>query len=202
MPKRSAVVVGSAVAIAALWLPGCSKQAPEGTAGPAAAPWPTVATVPLPQSTPPPAPLPEPQELTDVLGRLADPAMAGTDKLGVVEAPADGDAATLDAFTKALQENHLVPLLFTATDLAWSHQTPGHVIANVTVTTPDPNTGFTFPMEFASGPGGWQLSRDTADMLLAFGAGPQSPEPAPPASPPPAEPAPPAPPDQAPTPTP
>jgi hypothetical protein len=185
MPKHPALVLGSAVALAALLLPGCGKHTPEDTAGPAAAPAPTEATVPLPQSTPPPAPLPAPQELTDVLGRLADPAVSGADKVGLVEAPVDGDAATLDAFTKALRENHLAPLVFTATDLAWSVDTPCHVIADVKVTSPDPNTGFTFPMEFTSGPGGWQLSRDTADMLLAFGAPPQPSGPVSPAPPPP-----------------
>lgn len=186
MLKRAAVVLGGAAVVATLWLSGCGRHPPE-----AAEPSDTsepVGTMLL--TTPPPAAaLPAPQELTDVLGRLADPAVPGIDKLGLVEASSDADAATLDTFTKALQENHLVPLIFTASELAWTVDSPGYVIANVKVTSPDPHTGFTFPMEFASAHGAWQLSRDTADMLLAFGspprpARPESPPPPPPAPPP------------------
>jgi len=45
------------------------------------------------------------------------------------------------------------------------------------------NRNFTFPMEFTPFQGGWQLSRRTAEMLLALG---NSPAPAPESTPAPA----------------
>lgn len=101
------------------------------------------------------------------------------------------DATSLENFTKALQDNHMIPLIFTATGLSWSDQTPGNVIATVSAAGPDPKVGgFTFPMEFTPAAPGWQLSRRTADMLLVFGDSPGTPpvppEPPPPPPPPPA----------------
>lgn len=181
MPKRTTSVLGAATIVAAFWLSGCASHT-SNTAETSTTPAQTT-TAPAPQS----APLPEPAALTDLLGRLADPAAPGTDKLSLVEGATAGDAGTLDNFTKALQDNHVVPLTFTAMDLAWSDQNPGHVVANVNATGPDPKTGgLSFPMEFALGPGGWQLSRQTADMLLVFGdspGGPMPPAPAPPTVP-------------------
>ena len=49
------------------------------------------------------------------------------------------------------------------------------MVATVNATGPDPEAGgFSFPMEFAPALGGWQLSRQTADMLLVFGDSPVS----------------------------
>ena len=70
-----------------------------------------------------------------------------------------------------------------ATDLAWSDRNPGNVRATVTITTAKPDGGtFTFPMEFTPVPPGWQLARETADQLLAFGTGPTASSAAPTAS--------------------
>ena len=75
---------------------------------------------------------------------------------------------TLDNFTKALQDNHMIPLTFTATDLAWSDENPGNVVATVNATGPDPEAGgLSFPMEFAPRPG--RLGAVPADRRHAAG---------------------------------
>jgi hypothetical protein len=108
--------------------------------------------------------------LIDVLNRLSDPAIPGADKLGLVEGVTAAEAPTLDAFTTALRDNRLAPLTYTATELAWSQSQPGYLVANVVATPADPAVGpFSFPMEFKPVGGGWQLSRQTADLLFAFG---------------------------------
>jgi hypothetical protein len=136
-----------------------------------------------------PGALPPPEALTDVLGRLADPAVTGIDKLPLVEGATAAQAADLDTFAKALQDNRMLPLTFAATDLVWSEDVPGNVTATVTMTPADASiSAFSYPMEFkavqlsepSAGVGsepdksdpaiaGWQLSRKTADLLLAFG---------------------------------
>ncbi len=161
MPHRCCTtVLGAATLVAAFWLSGCTREV--------AAPTPTATTaVSASQNT---SPLPEPVALTDLLGRLADPAVPGTDKLPLVQDATASDAGALDNFTRALQDNHMVPLTFTAADMAWSDQSPGNVVANITATGPDPNIGgLSFPMEFIPVGGGWQLSRRTVDTLLVFG---------------------------------
>ncbi len=66
-------------------------------------------------------------------------------------------------------------MTFAANDIAWSDNKPSDVMATVVVTTAHPdNREFTFPMEFVSFKGGWQLSRQTAEMLLAMGNSPDS----------------------------
>jgi hypothetical protein len=100
----------------------------------------------------------------------------------------------LDNFTKALQDNHMIPLIFTANGLSWSGSDAGNVVAAVSAAGPDPKVGgFTFPMEFTPEGPGW-LSRKTADMLLVFGDSPGTPAPLPPPPPGPPPPAPPTPP--------
>ena len=117
-----------------------------------------------------PAELPAAETLTDVLYRLADPAVSGTDKLGLIEGARPADAATLDRFSTALKDHGSLPLSFTAADIGWSDRTAGDVVANVDVTTARADSaGFFFPMEFHPHDGGWQLSAKTAEMLLAFG---------------------------------
>ena len=117
-----------------------------------------------------PGPPPPPEALTDVMNRLADPAVPGTAKLPLVGNAAPPDAAMLDQFSAALRDGGFNPVAFTVTDVRWAHQ-PGQVLATVTVSTTNPAEPgeFSFPMEFRAGPGGWQLTRDTAEMLLAFG---------------------------------
>jgi hypothetical protein len=118
-----------------------------------------------------PGALPPPGSLTDVLSRLADPTVTGTDKLPLVEGATAAEAAVLDKFATALQDNGMLPLTFAATDLVWSEDVPGNVTATVNMTSADAGTGgFSFPMEFKPAMGGWQLSQGTADLLLAFGA--------------------------------
>lgn len=155
--------------MAAFGLSGCSHDS-----APAPAPA-TPPAVAAPAETSPSAALPEPAALIDVLNRLADPAVPGTDKLNLVEGGTPDEAAILDNFAKALQDNKMLPLTFTATDLAWSAGDPRSVTASVTATPPDPAVGpFSFPMSFTPAQGGWQLSRETADLLLALGDSEQS----------------------------
>jgi len=129
-------------------------------------PLPTTAAAPLD-----PGPLPAPETLTDVMYRLADPAVPGADKLHLVQNAAPSEAGTLDKFASALRDGGFNPLTFTATELKWSDTQPGAALATIKVTTANPgNPGeFVFPMEFRPVGGDWQLSRQTADMLLAFG---------------------------------
>jgi hypothetical protein len=121
----------------------------------------------------PAAPLPPPEALTGVLYRLADPAVPGTEKLSLVEGATADNAVAFDKFATALLDGGYAPMTFEATGIAWSDRDPADVVANVNVTTPNRNVhGFSFPMEFKPYQGGWQLSQQTADMLLAFGASP------------------------------
>jgi hypothetical protein len=121
--------------------------------------------------------------LTDVMARLADPAVPGTEKVTLIENGTAGEAAGLDRFAAALRDNGSLPLSFEARDLAWSQNGSGNVVATVIVTTANPQSGrFTYPMEFAPADGSWQLTRQTADQLLALDA-PPPPAPPPPAAP-------------------
>ncbi len=145
--------------MAAFGLCACSATAPESAS--------TTTTAPAVAATPAPTGLPPTDALTDVLAKLSDPAVAGADKLVLVEGATDAEAADLDTFARALRDNRMLPLTFAATDLIWSPDTPGDVTANVTVTPADPAVApFTYPMEFTPASGGWQLSRQTADLLL------------------------------------
>jgi hypothetical protein len=176
-------VLSAATIVAAFGLSGCS----DGPSGSTTASSSAAAAVPAPVASSPsqPGALPTPDALTDVLAKLADPAVPGSGKLPLVEGATAGEAADLDRFAKALQDNQMLPLTFAASDLVWSEDVPGNVTATVDVTPADTGVGgFSFPMEFKPSPGGWQLSRQTADLLLAFGAKAQgSNDPAAPASP-------------------
>jgi hypothetical protein len=155
-------VLSAATIVAAFGLSGCSEDA--ATPPPPPPPSATAAT------TSQPALLPDPAALTDVLMKLSDPAIPGPDKLPLVEGATPAEAATLDGFAKALADNHMLPMTFAATDLTWSEKSRGNVRATVTATPGKPGSGtFTFPMEFTPTEVGWQLSRQTADQLLAFG---------------------------------
>jgi hypothetical protein len=136
-----------------------------------------------------------------VLGRLADPNVPGTSKLNLVEGATPESAATLDKFTNALRDNGYQPATFVADNIAWSDKDPADVVASITVKTARANNGvFTFPMEFTPFQGGWQLSKRTAQMLLALGNSPglstppAAPAPEPTPAPAPTEPSAPAPP--------
>ncbi len=163
--------LGPAAAIAVLWVSGCSTHNDSSS---------------LPESvTPPPTtvtafrysgPLPAPEALTDVMYRLADVAVPGSDKLQLIQNASPSEAAALDNFAAALRDGGFTPVTVTATEIRWSDADPGDTLATIKVTTTNPgktnpgNPGeFTFPMEFRPAGGGWQLTRETADMLLEVG---------------------------------
>lgn len=195
MPRNPFSVLSAATIVAALALSGCSNH-DESKPAPSSAPQTSAAAI---APSDPGAALPAPEALADVLYRLADPAVKGSDKLALVESTTPDDAATMDRFASALRDGGFTPLTVTASDVMWSDREPGDALATVKIETSNPANpgGFTFPMEFRPHDGGWQLSRETAEMLLAFGnarteangAGP-SPAGPPPASPSPAPPTP------------
>ena len=217
--RHTVVILSAAATAAALGLGGCAQSGDPESAGTTA----TVETSPAPSvglAPPgPPArggpPLPAPAALTDVMGRLADPALPGDQKIVLIENGTADEAAGLDRFATALRDNGALPLTFEVRDMAWSQADPGNVVATVVVRTSNPQTGeFTFPMEFAPADESWQLTRRTADLLLELDGDPGAPPPAPPPPPdpgppapnpapgPPAAPPPPAPAPPSPTPTP
>ncbi len=172
MYRHLSVTLSVAAALATFGLSACSPSHPKIASSPVApaAPAPPTA-IPLPPTTP----LPAPQALTDILGRLADPNVPGSDKVNLVEGATPDSAASLDKFTKALRDNGYLPMTFAAKDVAWSDKNPSNVMATISVNTARANNGtFTFPMEFTPFQGGWQLSRRTAEMLLALGKSPAS----------------------------
>jgi hypothetical protein len=176
--SRTILVRSAVTCVAALGLGGClggcaQDEHPAATpppATPSAVESTAAPAVPIPD-TPGGPPLPPPAALTDVMARLSDPAVPGDQKLTLIEDAAPGEAVALDRFAAALRDNGSLPLTFEARDLAWSQSAPGHVVATVVITPANPPDGqFTFPMEFAPADGTWQLTRQTADLLLALDA--------------------------------
>ncbi|MGO8771589.1 MAG: hypothetical protein ACLQIK_07765 [Mycobacterium sp.] len=193
MHRHPLVALIAATALAAFGLAGCSpdqsKNQPKIASSPAAQAPPATS---IPVAASPTTPPPGPEALTAVLTRLADPNVPGADKVNLVEGATPENAGTLDKFINALRDNGYLPMTFAANNIAWSDKNPSHVMSTVTVNTAQPtNPNFTFPMEFTPFQGGWQLSRKTADMLLAIS---KSPAPPPPASTPAPAPPPPTPP--------
>lgn len=120
------------------------------------------------------------------MNRLADPAIPGEQKVDLIEEGTSEEAAGLDRFGIALRDNGSLPLTFETRDLAWSQSHPGNVVATVVVRTANQKSGeFTYPMEFAQTAGSWQLTRETADLLLELDDEPTTPPPAAPTPPPP-----------------
>lgn len=115
------------------------------------------------------APLPAPQALTDVIARLADPALPAEQKVALVQFATADDAAGLDAFGRALRDAGFSPVTVDARDLAWAPAHPGNVLATIVITsaTPQPGGQFTFPMEFSPDGDTWQLTGESADLLLS-----------------------------------
>lgn len=195
MRRPRTVTLIAATAVAAIGIAGCSAHQPKIASSTShAAVAPPASSIPI--VAPPTAPLPGPEALNAVLTRLADPSVPGADKVNLVEGATPDSAGTLDKFVNALRDNGYLPMTFAANNVAWSDKNPSHVMATVTVNTAQANNpNFTFPMEFTPFQGGWQLSRRTAQMLLALGNSPGAPGPpsgsAPaPGPPPPPEPAP------------
>lgn len=131
-------------------------------------PPPTPITVSSAKAPAAPAVLPAPEALTDVVYRLADPAVPGADKLGLVDGATAAQAAGWDGFAAALRDGGFSPVTVTATDIRWSETTPGDVLATIAIAGPQPDRGaeFRFPLEFRPRDGGWQLTQDTAELLL------------------------------------
>ena len=192
MSGNVCVTLGTATAAVVMLVTGCSHNTARQLES-AQTPGPPPTSII--SAAPPSAPLPPPEALTDVLSRLADPAVPGSDKLNLVQGSVPEAAAALDRFTNAARDGGYLPMTFTANNVAWSATDPGCVLATVVVTTANPDRReFTFPMEFTPSQGGWQLSRKTAEMLLALqNSRSSTPPPAPsgpPPSPPPPSPAP------------
>jgi len=182
----------AATAVAVLGLSGCSSNQSKSSSSDAQ----SAASATSSPLTAPPTPLPPPEALTDVLSRLADPSVPGINKINLVEGATPESAATVDKFTNALRDNGYQPMTFVADNIAWSDKNPSDAMATITVKTARANNGvFTFPMEFTPSQGGWQLSKRTAQMLLALGnsSGMTTPAPAPAPIPAPTEPSAPAP---------
>ncbi|MBI2703028.1 MULTISPECIES: hypothetical protein [Mycobacterium] len=184
MSGNVCVTLGAAAAAVAMLVTGCSHNTARqlDSAQPPGPPPSSITAV-----APPTAPLPPPEALTDVLTRLADPAVPGSNKLNLVQGSTPEAAAALDRFTNAARDGGYLPMTFVANNVGWSATDPSCVTATVVVTTANPDRReFTFPMEFTSSQGGWQLSRKTAEMLLALqnarSSTASSPAPAPPAS--------------------
>ncbi|MGE2833421.1 hypothetical protein [Mycobacterium sp. SMC-4] len=187
---RRTAFLSAATIVAALGLGACASDESEHPAATSVetSPAPSVG-LPAPPPVPDGPPLPPPEALTDVLGRLTDPGVAGAEKVGLIEGASVSQADALDRFAIALRDNRALPLTFEARDLRWSASDPDHVIANVVIATANPGNGaFTSPMEFARTDGAWQLTRTSADQLLHLDAGPTPPSPAGPTPPSPADP--------------
>ena len=166
MRRLLIVSLSIAAIVSVIGLSGCARHGESSSMSELVTPPPTTAAAPLD-----PGPLPAPETLTDVMYRLADPAVPGADKLHLVQNATPSEAGTLDTFAAALRDGGFTPLTFTATEVKWSDTKPGDALAIIKVTTANPgNPGeFVFPMQFRPVDGDWQLSRETADMLLAFG---------------------------------
>ena len=164
--------IGVACTLAAAALIGCSNPAEQNSAP--AAPAPAAPSAP-PAAAPDPAVLPPPEALAEVIYRLADPAIPGTDKMHLVADTTPPDADALNGFASALRDSGYTPLTVRAGDLHWAAGHSGAVSATIVITTPNPaqRGEFTFPLEFDAHAGGWQLSRQSAEMLLAFDNSPQ-----------------------------
>lgn len=188
--RRTFLIALSAIAtVAVLGCSGCahSKSSTSLSAIPSACPSISSSIV-----APPATALPAPEVLTDVLSRLADPNIPGIDKVPLIESATPDSAVTLDKFSNALRDNGYLPMTFAANNIAWSNKNPSDVLATISINIAQTNNSvFSFPMEFTpfSPPQqSWQLSKRTADMLLAFGnasgvtspAPIQAPTPAPP----------------------
>ncbi|MGO9031632.1 hypothetical protein [Mycobacterium sp.] len=166
MGQHLTAVLSAATIVAALGLSGCSGD--EHTASPETEP-PPASTSLTSTAAAQVAPLPPPQALAGVLYRLADPSVPGTQKLNLVQGATPDNAGVFDQFATALLNGGFAPMKFDVRDVAWSDRDPADVVANVNVSSPNPRgPKFSFPMEFTPYQGGWQLSAQTADVLLAF----------------------------------
>lgn len=194
MPRTtSTAILGVVAAAAALGLGACTDriEPPPATPVTLTPPRSFVAADELP-----PAPLPPPEALIDVMVQLTNPDVPGAEKVHLIQDSKPLDGPALDRFDSAVTSAGFRPLSFEAHDIRYAEGDRGNVVASFVINTGNPAAGeggaFRFPMEFAHGEHGWQLTRQTADMLLVFGG--STPEPTLPNVPAPEPPAPPAPP--------
>jgi len=173
MDRHRTAFLSAATIVAALGFSGCSAD--EHPASPDITPPPTAASV-TSTAVAQTAPLPPADALAGVLYRLADPGVPGAAKLNLVEGATPDSAAVFDQFATALLNGGFAPVKVDVRNVAWSDRDPADVVADVNVSSPNPEGGrFSFPMEFKPYQGGWQLSARTADVLLAFGSAPSAP---------------------------
>ncbi|UQX09386.1 hypothetical protein [Candidatus Mycobacterium methanotrophicum] len=164
MGRHLTAVLRTAMIMGTVGLSGCSGD--EHRASPDTVPPPALTSTAVAQV----APLPRPDALADVLYRLADPSVPGSQKLSLVQGAGPDNAAVLDQFAMALLGGGFAPTTFDVRDVAWSDRDPADVMANVNISSPNRGVPtFSFPMEFTPYQGGWQLSARTAYVLLAFG---------------------------------
>lgn len=180
--RPAATVVAAAALCVGLTLAACGADTHPAVQEPSSAG--TTPTSAMAGPTPT-SPLPAPEVLTDVLYKLADPAVPGSQKIGLIEDATEADAATIDRFSKALQDNGYIPIAVSAENIAWAFDRSGDATADVTITNQGQTAAaFTFPMEFKPVPaGGWQLAKTTADILLTFEQNPATPTASPTPSP-------------------
>ncbi|MDA2890491.1 hypothetical protein PDG61_06190 [Mycolicibacterium sp. BiH015] len=159
------------------FLSGCGQPEPPAvTPSSTAAPTPSAGhSDPIPDSPGGP-PLPPANALTDVMARLADPAVPGDQKITLIEQGTPDEGAGLDRFAIALRDNAALPLTFEARDLAWSQAVPGNVVTTMVIKQANPQgSEFRYPMEFSPSDGSWLLTRQTADLLLELDTAAASP---------------------------
>lgn len=173
MDRDLTAVLSGATIVATLGLLGCSGDqhgAPSGSESPSAA------AALTPTTTAQLAPLPPPDALADVLYRLADPSVPGSQKLNLVQGATPDHAGVLDQFSNALLNGGFAPMKFDVRNVEWSDRNPSDVVADVNVSSANPGgPRFSFPMEFTPYRDGWQLSARTADALLAYSPAPDVP---------------------------
>lgn len=166
MRRTPAATLGAAIVVTALGLSACSSDVKPA---PVPRPRATQDTTEVTDTTTV-APLPAPDMLANVIYRLADTSIPADQKLGLVQYATPDDQAGLENFGQALRDGGFSELTVQATDLHWSGAS-NNVIANVTVgSRSDTARTFTYPMEFSPIRDSWQLTRQTADLLLKLGA--------------------------------
>ncbi|MGD9620819.1 MAG: hypothetical protein AB7G47_16670 [Mycolicibacterium sp.] len=166
VPRTDVMTLGAAAIVAACGLVACAEPT-----HPAAAPLvqASASSTAAPHGGPA---LPPDFALIEVMSKLSDPALPGEQKVALIEGGTAEEATDLDRFGIALRDSGSLPLTFEARDLAWSQSDPGNVTATVLIRSANPANGeFSFPMEFADAGGSWQLTRQTADLLLGLGSG-------------------------------
>jgi len=106
MVRNPFTVLGAATIVAALGLSGCSTDVESKSAQSPVVPSVAASAVAPPADS---APLPAPEALTDVMYRLADPAVPGKDKMDLVENTTADEAGTIDKIAAALRDNGYTP---------------------------------------------------------------------------------------------